>query len=128
MQVADFAKLFRNYVNNAAQVHNRMPAVLTREAEQAWLDTIIAPEHVLSLLTPYPANQMRMYEISPRVNRATEDTQNPSWRYKHLETQPPTPSAQERTYHAAAGRSRTARSTVLIWARSGLGGTVPFFY
>ena len=51
-----------------------MPAMLTREAEKAWLDTNTTREHVLSLLAPYPANEMPMYEISPRVNRATEDT------------------------------------------------------
>jgi putative SOS response-associated peptidase YedK len=56
------------------RVHNRMPAMLTREAEKAWLDTNTALEHVLSLLAPYPASEMRMYEISTRVNRATEDT------------------------------------------------------
>jgi hypothetical protein len=36
--------------------------------------TFTSREHVLSLLAPYPAGEMRMYEISPRVNRATEDT------------------------------------------------------
>ena len=56
------------------QVHNRMPALLTREAENAWLDTDTPRGHVLSLLAPYPASEMRMYEISPRVNHATEDT------------------------------------------------------
>ena len=56
------------------KVHNRMPAMLRREAERAWLDTTTSREHVLSLLAPYPASEMCMYEISPRVNRATEDT------------------------------------------------------
>jgi len=51
-----------------------MPALLTRAAEKVWLDTTTSREHVLSLLAPYPAGEMRMYEISPRVNRATEDT------------------------------------------------------
>jgi putative SOS response-associated peptidase YedK len=51
-----------------------MPALLTREGEKAWLDSNTSREHVLSLLTPYPASEMRMYEISPRVNRAVEDT------------------------------------------------------
>jgi putative SOS response-associated peptidase YedK len=50
-----------------------MPALLTRAVEKVWLDTT-SREHVLSLLAPYPAGEMRMYEISPRVNRATEDT------------------------------------------------------
>ena len=56
------------------KVHNRMPAMLRREAERAWLDTTTSREHVLSLLVPYPASEMCMYEITPRVNRATEDT------------------------------------------------------
>src|SRR5262249_15781037 len=56
------------------QVHNRMPAMLTPEAEKAWLNTTSSREQVLSLLAPYPASAMHMYEISPRVNRATEDT------------------------------------------------------
>ncbi len=51
-----------------------MPVILTREAEKAWLDTNSTRDHVLSLLVPYPAKHMRMYEISPRVNSATEDT------------------------------------------------------
>jgi putative SOS response-associated peptidase YedK len=57
-----------------AQVHNRMPVILAREAEKAWLDINATRDYVLSLLVPYPAKNMRMYEISPRVNRATEDT------------------------------------------------------
>lgn len=56
------------------KVHNRMPAMLTRDAEKAWLDTNSSREHVLSLLAPYPTSEMRMYEISPRVNRTTDDT------------------------------------------------------
>lgn len=56
------------------KVHNRMPAMLTPEAETAWLNTTSAREYLLSLLAPYPASAMRMYEISPRVNRATDDT------------------------------------------------------
>jgi putative SOS response-associated peptidase YedK len=33
----------------------------------------MVPEQLLSLLTPYPAEQMKMYEISSRVNRVIED-------------------------------------------------------
>jgi putative SOS response-associated peptidase YedK len=51
-----------------------MPVILAREAEKAWLDINATREHVLSLLAPYLASEMRMYEISPKVNRATEDT------------------------------------------------------
>jgi putative SOS response-associated peptidase YedK len=57
-----------------ARVHNRMPAILPREVEHVWLDPDTTPEHAVLLLAPYPAGEIRMYEISPRVNRATDDT------------------------------------------------------
>ena len=62
----------QHYVDTTT--HNRMPAMLTQDTEKAWLDTHTSREHTLSLLAPHPASEMRMYEISSRVNRATEDT------------------------------------------------------
>jgi putative SOS response-associated peptidase YedK len=41
-----------------AQLQNRMPAMLTRETEQAWLDTTTAPVHAVSLVVPYPTTLM----------------------------------------------------------------------
>jgi putative SOS response-associated peptidase YedK len=51
-----------------------MPAMLTRETEHAWLDTTTAPVHAVSLVVPYTTNLMGRCEISPRGNRATDDT------------------------------------------------------
>ena len=54
--------------------HPRMPAIPPRGVENAWLDSHTTREHAVLLLVPYPAEEMRMHEISPRVNRATDDT------------------------------------------------------
>jgi putative SOS response-associated peptidase YedK len=52
-----------------APIHNRMPVILQgRAAEQAWLnDTLRLPDHQ-DLLQPYPAQLMREYIITTRVN------------------------------------------------------------
>jgi putative SOS response-associated peptidase YedK len=56
-----------------AQVHPRMPVLLQREDERVWLEQGTKPEKALAVLRPYPAELMQLYEVSPRVNRATED-------------------------------------------------------
>jgi putative SOS response-associated peptidase YedK len=50
-----------------------MPVLLQREDERQWLEQNTIPEKALSVLRPYPAELMQMYEVSPRVNRATVD-------------------------------------------------------
>jgi len=50
-------------------VHDRMPVILTREAEAVWLDPLIQdPERLLPLLMPYPAEEMEAYPVSTKVN------------------------------------------------------------
>jgi putative SOS response-associated peptidase YedK len=51
-------------------IHTRMPAILGPSAEacEAWLDPASDPGAVLELLTPYPAELMEAYPVSPRVN------------------------------------------------------------
>lgn len=52
-----------------APIHNRMPAILTREQEAVWLDpTLRNPADVLPLLQPYSAERMEAYPVSRRVN------------------------------------------------------------
>ena len=53
----------------AARIHDRMPAILTHAAESEWLN--MANEnsaYLKSLLTPYPADEMYAYPVSPKVN------------------------------------------------------------
>ncbi len=59
----------------AAPVHNRMPAILqSRQAEQDWLNRANdnAP-FLLSLLGPYPSENMRRYPVSQRVGNVRND-------------------------------------------------------
>ena len=55
-------------------IHDRMPVILTREAEAVWLDpTIQDPAHLLPLLKLYPAQEMVAYPVSPWVNNPSHD-------------------------------------------------------
>jgi len=56
-------------------IHNRMPVILPREAEQRWLDrTIEDPQTLLPLLTSYPDQAMQAYVVSSLVNSPRNDT------------------------------------------------------
>ncbi len=55
-------------------VHNRMPAILLREAEELWLDPYIAePAQLLPLLTSYPATVMAAYPVPALVGSVRND-------------------------------------------------------
>lgn len=57
-----------------APIHDRMPAILRREDEAAWLDPAVTdPRQLLALLEPLPAESMVMRVVSPRVNRPEVD-------------------------------------------------------
>jgi putative SOS response-associated peptidase YedK len=50
-------------------VHDRMPALLREEDEDAWLDPSIEdPARLAPLLTPFPAERMEAYDVSPLLN------------------------------------------------------------
>lgn len=51
-----------------AAIHDRMPVILSREEEAVWLDKNAPEEVLLDLLDAYPAEQMRAYRVSKRVN------------------------------------------------------------
>jgi putative SOS response-associated peptidase YedK len=55
-------------------IHDRMPVILTREAEGLWLDPKVQdPAILLPLLTPYPAEEMEAYPVSTQVNSPAND-------------------------------------------------------
>lgn len=57
-----------------ASVHNRMPVILPRDREAAWLDPERAdPGDLVPLLGPYPANGMRRVAVSRAVNDSRID-------------------------------------------------------
>lgn len=57
-----------------AEIHDRMPVILTPEAETAWLDR---HNHdipsLMKLLRPYDTEQMRAYPVSPAVGNVRND-------------------------------------------------------
>ncbi len=56
-------------------IHDRMPVILTREAEALWLDpTIQDPPRLLPLLTPYPPEEMEVHTVSTWVNNPAHDS------------------------------------------------------
>ncbi len=57
-----------------AEIHNRMPAILERQAEAGWLDRDLTdPGVVVSFLRPYDADKMDAYSVSTRVSSLRND-------------------------------------------------------
>jgi putative SOS response-associated peptidase YedK len=56
-----------------APVHDRMPVILPRGAEHAWLDRDASVEEALSLLQPYPSEHLRAADASMLVNSVKND-------------------------------------------------------
>jgi len=55
-------------------IHNRMPVILSKEAESAWLNLANDDAATLrELLVPYPAEEMDAYEVSALVNAPKND-------------------------------------------------------
>lgn len=55
-------------------IHNRMPAILDPQNEALWLDRNVSDPRILSeLLVPYPAEQMTVYPVNPRVGQVAND-------------------------------------------------------
>lgn len=58
-----------------AHIHNRMPAILTPEARDIWLDPSLHDEtQLLPLLTSYPADAMSARPVSRLVNDPKRDS------------------------------------------------------
>jgi len=56
-------------------IHNRMPVILSKDAEAFWLDpTIEEFDRLLALLSPYAADEMDAYEVSSLVNSVNNDS------------------------------------------------------
>ncbi|MFD3003099.1 SOS response-associated peptidase [Pontibacter toksunensis] len=54
--------------NLVKPIHDRMPVILSPEAEKLWLDEHETQEDLLSLLKPFEADNMKTYPVSPLVN------------------------------------------------------------
>lgn len=60
---------------NAAlrHIHHRMPVILAPDALATWLDPQAVRAELEALLRPYPAEAMRAYPVSTRVNSVAND-------------------------------------------------------
>ncbi|WP_158058241.1 SOS response-associated peptidase [Halorussus halophilus] len=56
-----------------ADVHDRMPVILDREDEQMWLSAT-DEKQLQGVLDPYPADELRAYPVSKRVNNPANDS------------------------------------------------------
>jgi len=57
----------------ASEIHNRMPAILQKQNEQAWLNPDLPAKEAFKLLQAYPAINMQAYPVSGKVNNARYD-------------------------------------------------------
>jgi len=56
-------------------IHNRMPAIIPGDSRTEWLDPEIQNEkRILPLLSPYAAEDMEAYYVSPKVNSPRHDS------------------------------------------------------
>jgi len=56
-----------------APIHNRMPVILQRDGEDAWLSKETDPAQLLALLKAYPADKMEAYPVSRAVNNPANE-------------------------------------------------------
>jgi putative SOS response-associated peptidase YedK len=55
-------------------IHDRMPVILSSEAEKIWLDPSLNNNEIQhKVLKPYSSNEMKMYEVSQLVNSPKND-------------------------------------------------------
>ena len=64
-------------------VHDRMPVILNPQSEKIWMDPRALEAELVSILNPFPGQEMESYTVSHRVNSAKNDD-----RYLLLPTPP----------------------------------------
>lgn len=60
--------------SRTSRYHHRMPALLTLDAAEEWLDASTRPSRALDLLEPYEGNDLECYEVSRYVNTPANDS------------------------------------------------------
>jgi putative SOS response-associated peptidase YedK len=89
------AAIVTTRVNRAlADIHDRMPVVVSPDAFNLWLDcTNVDAETAASLVAPAPENLLEAYEVSTAVNRTANDNPDLIGRYTPgSENEPPGPA------------------------------------
>ncbi len=71
--VRSFAIVTTEANEKLAPIHDRMPVMLKRDDEEAWLDPDTPEPKLLSLLAPYDAAKTALYRVDARVNSVKND-------------------------------------------------------
>ena len=58
------------------EYHNRMPVMLDEEARWQWLDPNADQKQLMALMKPYPAGDMKCFEVSKAVNNVRNDVRD----------------------------------------------------
>jgi len=56
------------------ELHDRMPAILLPEFQDAWLDSRTGRLDLLRMLNPFPSSEMKKHPVSSKVNSTGNDT------------------------------------------------------
>jgi len=71
--VRSFAIVTTDANEKLAPIHDRMPVMLKRDDEDAWLDPNTPEPKLLPLLAPYDAAKTALYRVDARVNSVKND-------------------------------------------------------
>src|SRR6266436_8329207 len=69
-----FALLTTEANTLVSQIHTRMPVILREQDEADWLFPSLALDAAQTLLVPFPADRLMMYEVSSKVNSPVYNT------------------------------------------------------
>jgi len=73
-ETRSFAIVTTRANSSLAPIHDRMPVVLDRAGEGAWLDPKAGPSDLKALLDPCPEGRLRVYPVSTAVNSPKNDS------------------------------------------------------
>jgi len=68
-QIDSFTVLTQTPNEIMKPIHNRMPAILSPDIENLWIDMELPIKEVLQLIMPYPSRLMKVYRVSSQVNK-----------------------------------------------------------
>ena len=58
------------------KIHDRMPAILTKEEERYWLEEGISTSELLKVIKPFADIRMNAYEVDPRVGNVRNNDED----------------------------------------------------
>ena len=71
--VQSFSVLTQSPSHSIAHIHDRMPAILTKDQEAQWLDMEIPAADALAIIVPYDDAHLRAYQVGNRIGKVTEN-------------------------------------------------------